>query len=167
MATGIKATKQITQFTGFDVQMPSTDGQRIVFLQAGTLYVMETPANTYRKITVNIPTDGWKLATRTINPKEFIHSFSPLWKGEGALFEARGDIFIVAKAPLGLRGSVGDQRVEPGLHFGHRTKRRNPKMRQYLFGQKNGIYLLDLEQTLDGLQTVSYTPLTLPTNYPV
>ncbi|HNX42644.1 MAG TPA: S41 family peptidase [Candidatus Aminicenantes bacterium] len=96
-----KATKQITQFTGFDVQMPSTDGQRIVFLQAGTLYVMETPANTYRKITVNIPTDGWKLATRTINPKEFIHSFSPLWKGEGALFEARGDIFIVAKEKSG------------------------------------------------------------------
>ena len=42
--------------------------------------------------------------------------------------------------------------LEAGLHFGHRTKRWNPKMRKFLFGQKNGIYIIDLEQTLDGLQ---------------
>ena len=42
--------------------------------------------------------------------------------------------------------------LEAGLHFGHRTQRWNPKMRKYLFGQKNGIYIIDLEQTLDGLQ---------------
>lgn len=42
--------------------------------------------------------------------------------------------------------------LESGLHFGHRTKRWNPKMRKYLFGQKNGIYIIDLEQTLAGLQ---------------
>ena len=42
--------------------------------------------------------------------------------------------------------------LEAGLHFGHRTKRWNPKMRKYLFGQKNGIYIIDLEKTLDGLQ---------------
>ena len=42
--------------------------------------------------------------------------------------------------------------LEAGLHFGHRTKRWNPKMRKYLFGQRNGIYIIDLEQTLEGLQ---------------
>lgn len=42
--------------------------------------------------------------------------------------------------------------LEAGLHFGHRTKRWNPKMRKYLFGQRNGIYIIDLEQTLTGLQ---------------
>ncbi len=42
--------------------------------------------------------------------------------------------------------------LEAGLHFGHRTKRWNPKMRKFIFGQKNGIYIIDLEQTLDGLQ---------------
>jgi small subunit ribosomal protein S2 len=42
--------------------------------------------------------------------------------------------------------------LEAGLHFGHRTKRWNPKMRKFLFGQRNGIYIIDLEQTLDGLQ---------------
>ncbi|MDR0993530.1 MAG: 30S ribosomal protein S2 [Verrucomicrobiota bacterium] len=42
--------------------------------------------------------------------------------------------------------------LEAGLHFGHRTKRWNPKMRKYLFGQRNGIYIIDLLQTLEGLQ---------------
>ena len=42
--------------------------------------------------------------------------------------------------------------LEAGLHFGHRTKRWNPKMRKYLFGPRNGIYIIDLEQTLEGLQ---------------
>ena len=42
--------------------------------------------------------------------------------------------------------------LEAGLHFGHRTKRWNPKMRKFLFGQRNGIYIIDLEQTLEGLQ---------------
>lgn len=42
--------------------------------------------------------------------------------------------------------------LEAGLHFGHRTKRWNPKMRKYLFGQRNGIYIIDLEKTLKGLQ---------------
>jgi len=42
--------------------------------------------------------------------------------------------------------------LEAGLHFGHRTKRWNPKMRKFLFGQRNGIYIIDLEQTLSGLQ---------------
>ena len=42
--------------------------------------------------------------------------------------------------------------LEAGLHFGHRTKRWNPKMRKFIFGQRNGIYIIDLEKTLAGLQ---------------
>ena len=38
---------------------------------------------------------------------------------------------------------------EAGVHFGHQTKRWNPKMRPYIFGQKNGIHLIDLQVTLD------------------
>jgi small subunit ribosomal protein S2 len=41
--------------------------------------------------------------------------------------------------------------VESGVHFGHQTHRWNPKMRRYIFGEKNGIYLLDLEKTATGL----------------
>src|SRR5919197_5252208 len=43
--------------------------------------------------------------------------------------------------------------LEAGVHFGHQTKRWNPKMRRYLFGHRAGIYIVDLEKTLDGLQT--------------
>src|SRR5438046_3957316 len=42
--------------------------------------------------------------------------------------------------------------LEAGVHFGHQTKRWNPKMRRFLYGQRSGIYIIDLEQTLSGLQ---------------
>ena len=38
--------------------------------------------------------------------------------------------------------------LEAGAHFGHQTKRWNPKMKQYIFGQRNGIYVIDLGKTL-------------------
>lgn len=37
--------------------------------------------------------------------------------------------------------------LEAGVHFGHETKRWNPKMKKYIFGSKNGIYIVDLEKT--------------------
>jgi len=37
--------------------------------------------------------------------------------------------------------------VEAGVHFGHQTHRWNPKMRPFIYGERNGIYLIDLEQT--------------------
>ena len=41
--------------------------------------------------------------------------------------------------------------LEAGVHFGHETKRWNPKMKKYIFGQKNGIYIIDLEKTEDAI----------------
>ena len=38
--------------------------------------------------------------------------------------------------------------LEAGVHFGHQTKRWNPKMKQYIFGKRNGIYIIDLQKTL-------------------
>jgi len=38
--------------------------------------------------------------------------------------------------------------LESGVHFGHQTKRWNPKMKPYIFGQRNGIYIIDLQQTV-------------------
>ena len=38
--------------------------------------------------------------------------------------------------------------LEAGVHFGHQTKRWNPKMREYIFGERNGIYIVDLQKTL-------------------
>ena len=39
--------------------------------------------------------------------------------------------------------------LEAGVHFGHQKKRWNPKMKPYIFGERNGIYILDLQQTLN------------------
>ena len=41
--------------------------------------------------------------------------------------------------------------LEAGVHFGHQTRRWNPKMKPYIFGERNGIYILDLKQTLYSL----------------
>ncbi|HJM43902.1 MAG TPA: 30S ribosomal protein S2, partial [Nitrospinota bacterium] len=38
--------------------------------------------------------------------------------------------------------------LETGSHFGHQTKRWNPKMKPYIFGSRNGIYIIDLLKTL-------------------
>lgn len=38
--------------------------------------------------------------------------------------------------------------LEAGVHFGHQTRRWNPKMKEYIFGQRNGIYIIDLQKTI-------------------
>jgi small subunit ribosomal protein S2 len=45
------------------------------------------------------------------------------------------------------------QLLEAGVHFGHQTKRWNPKMAQYIFGQRNGIYIINLEKTAERLES--------------
>jgi small subunit ribosomal protein S2 len=44
------------------------------------------------------------------------------------------------------------QLLEAGVHFGHQTRRWNPKMRRFIFGERNGIYIIDLEKTVDGIE---------------
>ncbi|HET8571886.1 MAG TPA: 30S ribosomal protein S2 [Candidatus Limnocylindria bacterium] len=43
------------------------------------------------------------------------------------------------------------QLLEAGVHFGHQTRRWNPKMRDYIFGERNGIHIIDLAQTVSRL----------------
>ncbi|MCF7839113.1 MAG: 30S ribosomal protein S2 [Candidatus Marinimicrobia bacterium] len=45
-----------------------------------------------------------------------------------------------------------EELLDAGLHFGHQTKRWNPKMKPYVFGVRNGIHLIDLNKTLEGLR---------------
>ncbi|MCE5194489.1 MAG: 30S ribosomal protein S2 [Nitrospiraceae bacterium] len=42
--------------------------------------------------------------------------------------------------------------LEAGVHFGHQVKRWNPKMKRYIFGERNGIYIIDLQKTMKGLE---------------
>jgi small subunit ribosomal protein S2 len=44
------------------------------------------------------------------------------------------------------------QLLEAGVHFGHQTRRWNPKMRRFIFGERNGIYIIDLNQTLKRIE---------------
>jgi len=45
--------------------------------------------------------------------------------------------------------------LEAGVHFGHQTKRWNPKMKKYIFGKRNGIYIIDLQKTLKQFKQAS------------
>jgi small subunit ribosomal protein S2 len=44
------------------------------------------------------------------------------------------------------------QLLGAGVHFGHQTRRWNPKMRRFILGERNGIYLIDLRQTMEGIE---------------
>ncbi|MBK5223810.1 MAG: 30S ribosomal protein S2, partial [Acidimicrobiia bacterium] len=48
------------------------------------------------------------------------------------------------------------QLLEAGVHFGHQTRRWNPKMKRFIHGERNGIYIIDLQQTLGRIET-AYT----------
>ena len=48
------------------------------------------------------------------------------------------------------------QLLEAGVHFGHQTRRWNPKMKRFILGERNGIYLIDLRKTLTGIES-AYT----------
>ena len=41
------------------------------------------------------------------------------------------------------------QLLEAGVHFGHHTRRWNPKMKEYIYGERNGVYIIDLQKTAD------------------
>ena len=47
------------------------------------------------------------------------------------------------------------QLIEAGVHFGHQTRRWNPKMRPYIYGERNGIHIIDLQKTAQAVQDAS------------
>jgi small subunit ribosomal protein S2 len=82
-----------------------------------------------------------------------------------ALPEAQAPAEAPARATRPANGSTGNGNgatasssismkalLEAGVHFGHQTKRWNPKMKPYIFTERNGIHIIDLQQTVTGLQ---------------
>ena len=55
------------------------------------------------------------------------------------------------------------QLLEAGVHFGHQTRRWNPKMAPYIYTERNGIYIIDLQQSVAGLASVTMTTAVLAT----
>jgi small subunit ribosomal protein S2 len=64
------------------------------------------------------------------------------------LHEAKGRTVAEATAVVTMK-----QLLEAGVHFGHQTRRWNPKMKRFIFGERNGIYIIDLQQTLERIDT--------------
>jgi small subunit ribosomal protein S2 len=71
------------------------------------------------------------------------------------LFSPAGIASLLAKVFQGylqqevfLASITMKELLEAGVHFGHQTKRWNPKMKQYIYGERNGIYIIDLQKTL-------------------
>ena len=54
-----------------------------------------------------------------------------------------------------MSGVAIKELLEAGVHFGHQTKRWNPKMKKFLFGERNGIYIIDLQKTLKKFEEAS------------
>ncbi|HLA43980.1 MAG TPA: 30S ribosomal protein S2, partial [Aggregatilineales bacterium] len=46
------------------------------------------------------------------------------------------------------------QLLESGVHFGHRARKWNPKMEDFIFGERNGVHIIDLQQTLAQLNDI-------------
>jgi small subunit ribosomal protein S2 len=80
-------------------------------------------------------------------------------------FYVRPKVCIIKHVPLKPRGGADDQikegivaivsmkaLLEAGVHFGHRTRRWNPKMKPHIFTERNGIHIIDLQQTIAFLE---------------
>jgi small subunit ribosomal protein S2 len=65
---------------------------------------------------------------------------------ESGRLKQNGGIFIVASNVVSMKALL-----EAGVHFGHRTRRWNPKMKPYIFTERNGIHIIDLQQTISRL----------------
>jgi len=90
------AARQVTSYTDFDVMSPSSDGKRIVYVQSGYLYVLDTAGGTPRKVTVRIPSDDWRLQDRWIDPSDYVQFVDVAGDGKAVVLAARGDVFHLA-----------------------------------------------------------------------
>ena len=62
--------------------------------------------------------------------------------------QAVSEVREVSQGEVVLPQTNMQELLEAGVHFGHQTRRWNPKMRRYIFGKRNGIYIIDLQQSL-------------------
>jgi tricorn protease len=141
-----RKVEQVTRYEDFDVMFPATDGARIVYIQAGRLHVRNVTSGNDRALEVQVTSDRWQLAERTINPKEYVHSMAVANDGKSAVFEARGDIFVVPADELAPTRNVTQT---PG------SRERWPQLspdgsKVAFFSDKTGEYQLYVTETGGG-----------------
>jgi len=117
--TASKKVEQITDFPDFDVQQPSSDGKLIAFVRAGQLYTLDPATNKAATVAVDMPSDRWAVADRTVNPRDFIQSMTVSNDGTTVVVEARGDIYAIAaddsRPPRNLTNTPGSRERFPTL----------------------------------------------------
>ena len=84
----------------------------------------------------NLPSGSGPQGPRGINPDQ--PPSVPIPTASGPAFKQEPHMANITMKEL----------LEAGVHFGHQTKRWNPKMKEYIFGERNGIYIIDLQKTL-------------------
>ncbi|MCI0693789.1 PDZ domain-containing protein [candidate division KSB1 bacterium] len=90
-----KQTKQVTNFTEYDVKWPSLGPDAIVFENGGKLYLLDLASETAKPISIQVPADLPEARAQAKDASKNIQSFSLSPSGKRALFEARGEIFTV------------------------------------------------------------------------
>src|ERR1044071_2988585 len=73
-------------------------------------------------------------------------------KGANSPSPARAGALQVLRGGEGMGVVSIKELLEAGVHFGHQTNRWNPKMKKFIFGERNGIYIIDLQQTVQRFQ---------------
>jgi len=151
---GTKEAKPVTTNGDFDVMMPNTDGQTIVYVYDGHLHLLDVKTSQSRKIKVTVPSDRWALRGRTINPRDYIHSATVANDGKSVVLEARGDIFAV---PAGRGASLNLSRT-PGTREMFPAPSPDGKTVAF-FSEKSGDYQLYTQKVEGGEWTQITTGL--------
>ncbi len=148
---GTQALAQLTHHEQYDVMMPETDGERIIYVQDGYLQLLDVKNGTAGKISVSLPSDRWRLRNRWLNPKEYIHAMDVGNDGKTVLLEARGDLFLLpvtSGQTRNLSQTPGSREIHPRLSpDGHWLS---------FFSDKSGEYQL-YKQNVSGGEWVQLT----------
>jgi tricorn protease len=90
-----KQTKQVTNFSEFDIHFPSIGNNEIIFVAGGSLFLLDLSTEKYREVKINVVTDESTLMARNENVEKMIQNLSLSYNGNRTLIEARGEIFSV------------------------------------------------------------------------
>jgi tricorn protease len=154
-----KSVSPVTTFDDVDVIMPSTDGENIVFLHDGYIYLYNIASGSEKKITIQVATDDWATRTKIINPKDYIHWMNVSNDGKTVVMEARGDVF----AGPTEKGSFKNISKTPGTREMYPQISPDGKWIAF-FSDKSGEYQLYM-QPVDGGEWVPLTTKLDRTNY--
>ena len=159
MDLATKTIVPVTTYDDVDVMMPSTDGENIVFMHDGYIHLLNIANGTVKKLSITVPSDGWAIRPRALNPKDYIHSMNAANDSKTAAMEARGDLFIVRS----------DRSQIPNLSESPGTREMYPQISPdgksvAFFSDKSGEYQL-YTQPVDGGKWTQLTTTLDRTNY--